>query len=82
MTSSLKCSATFWILSLCCAVIEDHQKVDDAKPDSAMEAEAKAAQQRALIPLEDRVQQFKEMLAEKEVYQNISCSINFYCGTE
>lgn len=56
--------------------------MDDAKPDSAMEAEAKAAQQRALIPLEDRVQQFKEMLAEKEVYQNISCSINFYCGTE
>ena len=56
--------------------------MDDAKPDSAMEAEAKAAQQRALIPLEDRVQQFKEMLAEKEVYQNISCSINFYCGAE
>jgi len=41
--------------------------VEDVKPDSAMEAEAKAAQQRALIPLEDRVQQFKEMLAEKEV---------------
>jgi hypothetical protein len=32
-----------------------------------MEAEVKAAQQRAVIPLEDRVQQFKAMLAEKEV---------------
>jgi hypothetical protein len=35
--------------------------------DTAMEAEVKAAQQRAIIPLEERVQQFKEMLAEKEV---------------
>jgi len=48
-------------------LMDDHHKVEDVKPDSAMEAEAKAAQQRALIPLEDRVQQFKEMLAEKEV---------------
>jgi hypothetical protein len=46
--------------------------LDDVKPeepakDSAMEAEVKAAQQRAVIPLEERVTQFKEMLAEKEV---------------
>ena len=34
-----------------------------------MEAEVKAAQQRAVIPLEDRIQQFKAMLAEKEVTQ-------------
>lgn len=35
----------------------------------------KAAQQRAVIPLEDRVQQFKAMLAEKEVtqVQNFVC---------
>lgn len=40
-----------------------------------MEAEVKAAQQRAVIPLEDRVQQFKAMLAEKEVtqVQNFVC---------
>ena len=38
--------------------------------DTAMEAEVKAAQQRAIIPLEERVQQFKEMLAEKEVLSN------------
>jgi hypothetical protein len=40
-----------------------------------MEAEVKAAQQRAVIPLEDRVQQFKAMLAEKEVaqLQNFVC---------
>ena len=32
-----------------------------------MEAEVKAAQQRALIPIEERIEQFKAMLAEKEV---------------
>jgi len=52
-------------------VIDEGRVMDDHKEevckDTAMEAEAKAAQQRALIPLEDRVQQFKEMLAEKEV---------------
>ncbi len=48
--------------------------LDDVKPeepaakDSAMEAEVKAAQQRAVIPLEERVTQFKEMLAEKEAW--------------
>ena len=47
--------------------MDDHK--EEVCKDTAMEAEAKAAQQRALIPLEDRVQQFKEMLAEKEVIE-------------
>lgn len=42
-------------------------RIDEPTKDTAMEAEVKAAQQRAVIPLEDRIQQFKAMLAEKEV---------------
>ena len=48
------------------SVIED-VKIEEPTKDTAMEAEVKAAQQRAVIPLEERVQQFKAMLAEKEV---------------
>lgn len=39
----------------------------DAGKDSAMEAEMKAARERAIVPQEVRVQHFMEMLAEKEV---------------
>ena len=35
--------------------------------ESAHDAEAKAAKQRELIPYETRVQQFRDMLVEKEV---------------
>ncbi|XP_050536238.1 transcription elongation regulator 1 [Daktulosphaira vitifoliae] len=35
--------------------------------DSAMEAELKAARERAVVPLETRITQFREMLSEKEV---------------
>lgn len=47
------------------AVVEEHK--EEISRDSAMEAEVKAAQQRALIPIEERIEQFKAMLAEKEV---------------
>lgn len=50
-------------------VVEDLKMEEPAK-DTAMEAEVKAAQQRAVIPLEERIQQFKAMLAEKEVGHN------------
>jgi transcription elongation regulator 1 len=39
----------------------------DAGKDAAIEAEMKAARERAVVPQELRVQQFMEMLAEKEV---------------
>jgi transcription elongation regulator 1 len=42
------------------------KKVDVIK-DPAAEAELKAAKERAMVPLETRVKQFKEMLKEKEV---------------
>lgn len=39
----------------------------DAKAEEAMDAEMKAAKERALVPLEQRIKQFKEMLREKDV---------------
>lgn len=39
----------------------------EAGKDAAIEAEMQASRERAVIPLESRVQQFMEMLAEKEV---------------
>ncbi len=42
------------------------RKIETVK-DAAMEAELKAARERAQIPLEQRVAQFKEMLVERDV---------------
>lgn len=38
----------------------------DAGKDAAIEAEVKAARERAVIPMEIRMKQFKDMLQEKE----------------
>jgi transcription elongation regulator 1 len=40
--------------------------IDQGK-EAAIEAEVRAARERALVPLDIRVKQFKEMLKEKEV---------------
>lgn len=42
------------------------KKIDIGK-EAAIEAEVRAAKERAVIPLETRIKSFKEMLAEKEV---------------
>jgi len=39
----------------------------DIGKEAAMEAEVKAARERAIIPLEIRMKQFRDMLSEKEV---------------
>ena len=39
----------------------------DIGKEAAMEAEVKAARERAIIPLEIRMKQFRDMLCEKEV---------------
>ena len=39
----------------------------DAGKEAAIEAEVQAARQRAVVPLEIRMKQFRDMLAEKEV---------------
>jgi transcription elongation regulator 1 len=47
--------------------IEDDDKKNPLKEANALEAEVKAARERAIVPLETRLQQFKEMLEEKQV---------------
>jgi len=39
----------------------------EAGKEAAIEAEMQASRERAVVPLESRVQQFMEMLAEKQV---------------
>lgn len=36
--------------------------------EAAMEAEVRAARERAIVPLDTRIKSFREMLAEKEVW--------------
>jgi len=40
----------------------------EAGKEAAIEAEMQASRERAVIPLETRVQQFMDMLTEKEVF--------------
>ncbi len=49
------------------AVYEPAKETPSKPPDAAMEAEIKAARERAQVPLDIRISRFKEMLAEKEV---------------
>lgn len=42
----------------------------DVGKEAAIEAEVQAARQRAVVPLEIRMKQFRDMLAEKEVKYN------------
>lgn len=43
------------------------EKKNDIGKEAAIEAEVRAARERALVPLETRVKQFKDMLKEKDV---------------
>jgi transcription elongation regulator 1 len=45
----------------------DKKQIDIGK-EAAIEAEVRAARERAIVPLEIRIKSFKEMLAEKEVH--------------
>ena len=42
-------------------------KTIDAGKEAAIEAEVQAARQRAVVPLEIRMKQFRDMLSEKDV---------------
>lgn len=39
----------------------------DLRKEAAIQAELQAAQRRATVPIEERIKQFKELLAEKDV---------------
>ena len=52
----------------------DKKQIDIGK-EAAIEAEVRAARERAIVPLEIRIKSFKEMLAEKEVITSTSLLI-------
>ena len=47
--------------------VTSEPKTIEAGKEAAMEAEVKAARERAIIPLEIRMKQFRDMLSEKDV---------------
>ena len=48
------------------------KRIDIGK-EAAIEAEVKAARERAIVPLEIRMKQFRDLLAEK----GVSCTVSF-----
>ena len=46
---------------------EEEKRIIDNSKEAAIEAEVQAARQRAVVPLEIRMKQFRDMLAEKDV---------------
>lgn len=54
---------------------KDDNKDIDSEKEAAMEAEIKAARERAIVPLEARMKQFKDMLLERGV-REISMCVN------
>jgi len=51
----------------------------EAGKEAAIEAEMQASRERAVVPLETRVQQFMEMLAEKEVNYSFIVVCQLHC---
>ena len=49
---------------------EEKKTTIDNSKEAAIEAEVQAARQRAVVPLEIRMKQFRDMLAEKDVSWN------------
>lgn len=59
----------FWnkvLIFICVFAAAKQTRKADAN-EAAVEAEVRAAKERAVVPLETRVKQFKEMLREKDV---------------
>lgn len=54
-----------WFVVLCIRIEE--KKEADSEKEAAMEAELKAARERAVVPQEARMSQFKDMLLERGV---------------
>ena len=47
-------------------------KTIDVGKEAAIEAEVQAARQRAVVPLEIRMKQFRDMLSEKDVCKQVT----------
>lgn len=46
---------------------KEEKKTIDIGKEAAIEAEVRAARERAIVPLETRIKSFRDMLAEKDV---------------
>ena len=46
---------------------KENKKTIDIGKEAAIEAEVRAARERAIVPLETRIKSFRDMLAEKDV---------------
>lgn len=55
------------VLVLETKIEQKKQNNNDVAKEAAIEAEVRAAKERALVPLDVRVKSFKEMLREKDV---------------
>lgn len=51
-------------------------KEADSEKEAAMEAELRAARERAIVPLEARMTQFREMLLERGVRKTLSFKLH------
>lgn len=58
---------TYCVFIIATAVTKQPDKRMDIGKEAAIEAEVRAARERALVPLDIRVKSFKEMLKEKDV---------------
>lgn len=58
-----------WFVVLCIRIEE--KKEADSEKEAAMEAELKAARERAVVPQEARMSQFKDMLLERGVRHTV-----------
>lgn len=54
---------------------KEEKKTIDIGKEAAIEAEVRAARERAIVPLETRIKSFRDMLAEKDVSYHISLFI-------
>jgi transcription elongation regulator 1 len=52
---------------------KEGKKTIDIGKEAAIEAEVRAARERAIVPLETRIKSFRDMLAEKDVNYYILC---------
>lgn len=60
---------------------KEGKKTIDIGKEAAIEAEVRAARERAIVPLETRIKAFRDMLAEKDVntYHMVYLSSFIYC---
>lgn len=61
---------------------KEGKKTIDIGKEAAIEAEVRAARERAIVPLETRIKSFRDMLAEKDVsYLNTANILYTRCIT-